>query len=139
MFIPDPDFLPIPDTGSWIPDPKTSTKERDEKFFFHTLFCSHKFYKLKNYSIFEMLKKKRKNNKIFTQKFVTKLLKIWIWDPGSKIRFKKAPDPGPGVKKSTGSRIPDPDPQHWIQAEFGSLVSDVLFREGMAKSQDMIM
>jgi hypothetical protein len=35
MFIPDPGslFLPIPDPGSWIPDPKTSTKERGEKKF----------------------------------------------------------------------------------------------------------
>jgi hypothetical protein len=33
MFIPDPGslFLPIPDPGSRIPDPKTATKERGEK------------------------------------------------------------------------------------------------------------
>jgi hypothetical protein len=31
MFIPDPDFFPIPDPGSRIPDPKTATKERGEK------------------------------------------------------------------------------------------------------------
>jgi hypothetical protein len=33
--IPDPDFYPsrIPDPGSWIPDPKTATKERGEKKF----------------------------------------------------------------------------------------------------------
>ena len=58
---------------------------------------------------------------IFTQKFVTKLYKIWGWDPGSEIRdpeknlfritdprsgsrVKKAPDPG--------SWISDSDPQH---------------------------
>jgi hypothetical protein len=35
---------------------------------------------------------------LFTQKFVTKLLKIWGWDPGSEIL-----DLGPGVKKA-----PDP-------------------------------
>jgi hypothetical protein len=57
---------------------------------------------------------------LFTQKIVNKLSKIWVWDPGSEIR-----DPGsgknlfrisdPGVKKAPdpGSRIPDPDPQHW--------------------------
>ncbi len=40
MFIPDPDFLPIP-------DPKTGRKERSEKyFFFQTFFCSHKFHKM---------------------------------------------------------------------------------------------
>jgi hypothetical protein len=36
MFIPDPGswFLPIPDPGSRIPDPKTGRKERDEKKIF---------------------------------------------------------------------------------------------------------
>jgi hypothetical protein len=33
MFIPDPDFLPILDPGSRIPDAKTSRKERGEKKF----------------------------------------------------------------------------------------------------------
>jgi len=33
---------------------------------------------------------------IFTQKIVTKLLKIWVWDPGSGIRKKPIPDPGSG-------------------------------------------
>ncbi len=32
---------------------------------------------------------------LFTQKFVTKLSKIWAWDPGSEIW-----DPGLGVKKA---------------------------------------
>jgi hypothetical protein len=30
---------------------------------------------------------------LFTQKIVTKLSKLWVWDPRSGIR-KKAPDPG---------------------------------------------
>jgi hypothetical protein len=38
---------------------------------------------------------------LFTQKIVTKLSKIWIWDPGSGIQKKPIPDPG--VKKA-----PDP-------------------------------
>jgi hypothetical protein len=40
MFIPDPDFYPsqIPDLGSRIPDPKTSTKERGEKNLLSYLF-----------------------------------------------------------------------------------------------------
>jgi hypothetical protein len=64
MFIPDPGswiliFLPILDPGSRIPDPKTSTKERgEEKKLLSYLFCSHKFHKIENYFIFEMLKKK---------------------------------------------------------------------------------
>jgi hypothetical protein len=57
--IPDPDFLPIPDPGSRIPDPKTATKERGEKIGCHTLFFkSHKFHKIENYFIFYILKKK---------------------------------------------------------------------------------
>ncbi len=42
---------------------------------------------------------------LLTQKIVIKLLKIWVWDPGSVIRKKPIPDPGSRDKKSTGSRI----------------------------------
>jgi hypothetical protein len=106
----------IPDPGSRIPDPKTATKERGEKkISCHTFLCSHKFHKIVNYFIFEVLKKKIWANfqriiELFTKKIVKKLLKIWSWDPGSEIR-----DPGfgknlfripdPGVKKHP---IPDP-------------------------------
>jgi hypothetical protein len=50
---------------------------------------------------------------LLTQKIVTKLSKIWIWDPGSGIR-----DPGSGknlfrIQGSKRHRIPDPNPQHW--------------------------
>ncbi len=59
-----------------------------------------------------MLKKKiwanfRRMIELFTQKIVTKLSKIWVWDPRSGKNLFRIPDPGPGVKKS-----PDPDPQH---------------------------
>jgi hypothetical protein len=47
---------------------------------------------------------------LFTQKFVTNLSKIWVWDPGSEIRDSektysgsRISDPGPGVKRH---RIP---------------------------------
>jgi hypothetical protein len=33
---------------------------------------------------------------LFTQKIVTKLSKIWVWDPGSGFRKKPIPDPGSG-------------------------------------------
>jgi hypothetical protein len=47
-FIPDPDFLPIPDPGSLIPDPKNSTKERSEKkFVVIPFFVATNFTKLK--------------------------------------------------------------------------------------------
>jgi hypothetical protein len=104
MFIPDPDFFP-----SRIPDPKTATKERGEKKNCHTFLCSHKFHKIVHYFSFEGLKEKiwasfQRIIELFTQKIVTKLSKIWIWDPGSgKNLFripvpgvKKAPDPGSG-------------------------------------------
>jgi hypothetical protein len=40
-----------------------------------------------------------------------------IRDPRSGIRKKSIPDPGSRIQgsKSTQSRIPDPDPQHWRQ------------------------
>jgi hypothetical protein len=79
--IPDLDFYPsrIPDPGSRIPDPKTATKDRGEK----KNFCSHKFHKTEYYFIFDMLKKKIWPNfpriiEDFTQKIVTKPLKIWV-------------------------------------------------------------
>ncbi len=40
---------------------------------------------------------------LFTQKVVTKLSKIWVWDPGSGINLFRIPDPG--VKEAP---IPDP-------------------------------
>ena len=42
---------------------------------------------------------------LFTQKVVTKLSKIWVWDPGSGIGKKPIPDPGSRGQKGTGSRI----------------------------------
>ena len=104
-------FLPIPDPGSRIPDPKTVTKERGEKkICYHTFFCSHKFYKLEYYVIFEMLKKKIWANfqrifEVFTPKIFNMLSNIWVWDLGSGIRKKPIPDPGSRGQKGTGSRI----------------------------------
>jgi hypothetical protein len=59
-----------------------------------------------------MLKKKiwasfQRIIELFTQKFVTKLSRIWVWDSGSEIRDteKHIPDPGSG---SRGQKAPDP-------------------------------
>jgi hypothetical protein len=94
MFIPDPDFYPsrISDTGS----KKSNKREGWKKICCHNFLCSHKFHNIKNYFSFEVLKKKIWANfkriiELFTQKFVNKLSKIWVWDPG----VKKAPDPDP--------------------------------------------
>jgi hypothetical protein len=60
MFIQDSGFriLIFTHPRSRIPDPTTATKERGEKKLMSYLFCSHKFHKIENYFIFEMLKKK---------------------------------------------------------------------------------
>jgi hypothetical protein len=97
MFIPDPDFYPsrIPDFGSRIQ--KQQQKRGVKKICCYTFLCSHKFHKTENYFSFEVLKKKIWANfqriiELFTKEIVTKLSKIWVWDPG----VKKAPDPGSG-------------------------------------------
>ncbi len=105
MFIPDPDFYP-----SRIPDPKSATKERGKKICCHTFLCSHKFHKIEYYFSFELLKKIiwaifQRIIALFTQKIVTKLSKIWVWDPRSGIRKKPIPHPGSRGQKGTGSRI----------------------------------
>jgi hypothetical protein len=65
-----------------------------------------------------MLKKKIWANfqriiELFTKKIVTKLSKIWVWDPGSEIRYPgsgknlfRIRDPGSRGQKGTGFRIP---------------------------------
>jgi hypothetical protein len=91
-----PDFYP-----SWIPDLGSRIQKQQHKrgvknfFMSYQFLCSHKFHKIKNYFSFQVLKKKIWANflkiiELFTQKIVTKLSKIWVWDPG----VKKAPDPG---------------------------------------------
>jgi hypothetical protein len=40
----------------------------------------------------------QKNIEVFSQKIVTKLSKIWVWDPGSGKNLSRIPDPG--VKKA---------------------------------------
>ncbi len=88
--IPDPDFLFIPDPGSRIPDLKTATKDRGEKFFFvKPFFVATNFTKTEYYFIFDMLKKKIWPNfprifEVFTQKIVSRGQK----GTGSRIRIR---------------------------------------------------
>ncbi len=107
MFIPNPGswFLP-----SWIPDPKTAAKERGEKNLLSYLFLQQQISH--NWTLFYFWNGEEKNLgqfsriiEFFTQKIVTKLSKIWVWDPGSEIRKKPIPDPGSRGHKSTGTRI----------------------------------
>ncbi len=74
------------------------------------LLLSHKFHKTEIYFSFEVLKKKIWANfqriiEPFTQKIVTKLSKIWLWDPGSGKNLFRIPDPGVKKAPDPGSRI----------------------------------
>ncbi len=112
-------FFPIPDPGS-----KNSNKREGwKKFCCHTFLCSNKFHKIENYFSFEVLKEKiwanfQRTIELFTQKIVTKLSKIWLWDPGSGKNLFRIPDPVSRGQKGTGSRIPDPGPQYWLHVPF---------------------
>jgi hypothetical protein len=66
-----------------------------------------------------MIKKKiwakyQRTIEVFTQKNVTKLSKIWVWDPGSEIRDPEKTYSGSRTQGSKRYRIPDLDPQHWF-------------------------
>jgi hypothetical protein len=94
--------------GYRIPDLNQQQKRGVKKICCHTFFFSHKFHIIENYFIFEMLKKKiganfQRITELFTQKIITKLSKIWVWDPRSGIRNKTYP--GSRGQKSTRSRI----------------------------------
>ncbi len=98
-------FLPIPDPGSWflpIPDPGSKNCNKREGWknnWCHTFLCSHKFHKIVHYFSFEVLKKKiwanfQRITELFAPKIVTKLSKVWVWDPGSGKNLFRIPDPG---------------------------------------------
>jgi hypothetical protein len=96
MFIPDPDLY-----ASRIPDKKNSNK-REGSFF-----CCHKFHKIVNYFIFELLKNKvlanlfSKNYRTFYPKNCHQARKNM--GLGSGIGFSRIPDQG-----SNRHLIPDP-------------------------------
>ncbi len=99
--------------GSRISDPGSKNSNKREgykKISCHTFLCRHKFHKIENYFSFEMLKKKiwanfQRVKALFTQKIVTKLSKICVWDPESEIRDPEKTYPGSRGQKCTGSRI----------------------------------
>jgi hypothetical protein len=67
--------------GSRIPDPKTGTKESEEKKFVVFLFFNHKNHKIINYFIIELVKKIIWANlqriiELFTPKIAINLSKI---------------------------------------------------------------
>jgi hypothetical protein len=92
----------IPDPGSRIQ--KQQQKRGVKNKLLSYLVCCYEFHKIENYFIFEMPKKKilAKFQRIvedFTQKIVTKLSKIRVWDPGPGINLFRIPDPGQGSKR----------------------------------------
>jgi hypothetical protein len=85
-------------------------QKRWVKKFLSYHFCSNKYHKIKNYFIFEQVKKKLWVNLqiilvLFTQKIVIQLSKIWVLDPRSGIRKKPILDPRSRGQKGTASRI----------------------------------
>ncbi len=76
-----------------------------------TFFVDTNFTKIENHFIFEMLKKKiwsifRRILELLTQKFVIKLSKILVWDPGDRKKTYS----GSRIQGSKRHRIPDLDP-----------------------------
>jgi hypothetical protein len=120
--------------GSRISDPGSKNSNKREglkKICCHNFLCSHKFHKIANYFSFEVLKKKIWANlqriiKLFTQKIVNKLAKIWVWDPGSEIQDPEKTYSGSRIQGPKRHRIPDPDPQHWSRREQSASFSDSL-------------
>ncbi len=115
----------IPDPGSRIPDLRSRIQKQQQKkgvkknFCCHNFLCSHKLHKIANYFSFEVQKKKIWANfqriiELFTQKIVTKLSKIWVWNPVSEIRYLEKTYSGSRIQGSKRHRIPDPDPQHCV-------------------------
>ncbi len=52
---------------------------------------------------------------LFTQKIVTKLSKIWVWDPGSEVRDPEKTHSGSRGQKGTGSRIRIRNTARWVK------------------------
>jgi hypothetical protein len=131
--IPDPDFYP-----SRIPDPKTSTKERGEKkIVVITFYVATKFHKIANYFSFGVLKKNIWANfqriiELFTQKLS---LSSQIY--GFGIRDPEKPYSGSRIQGSKRHRIPDPDPQHWIEGS-GSDVGSIPLTNGSVSERPEI-
>ena len=129
MFIPDPGSwfftypgFQIPDLGSRIQ--KQQQKTGVKKIFCQTIFLATNFTKL-NIILFLIcwrnnLTQFSKNYWSFYPKNCHQALKnMGLWSgtryPGSGKNLFRIPDPGSRGQKGTGSRIPDPDPQHcWL-------------------------
>jgi hypothetical protein len=105
IFIPAPGswFLSIPVPGSRIQ--KQQQERRMKINLLSHLFCSHKYHKVINYFIFELMKKKIWANLQRIIELLTQNIGIKL----SKYRFGTR-DPGSATNLF---RISDPDPQSW--------------------------
>jgi hypothetical protein len=56
----------------------------------------------------KMLENFQRIIELFTQKIVTMLSKIWVWDPGSEIRDPEKTYSRSRIQGSKRHRIPDP-------------------------------
>ncbi len=96
-WIPDPDFYPsrIPYPRSQISD--SGSKSSNKREGWKKISC-HSFH-LTNWKLFHFWIAEEKNIgpriiELFAQKIVTKLSKIWVWDPGSRQHLFWISDPG---------------------------------------------
>jgi hypothetical protein len=68
------------------------TRENCTKKICLTIYCGHKYERIVNNFSFEQVKKfyfcqNTKNYRTFyPKKFVIRLSKIWVWDPGSRVK-----------------------------------------------------
>ena len=113
FWIPDPDFYP-----SQIPDPGSNYSNKGEgwkKNWCHTFFVATNFTKLKIILFLKCWRKKfgpifkelLKNYRTFTKTTVTKLSKIWVWNPETGIRDPEKTYFGSRIQGSKRHKIPD--------------------------------
>jgi hypothetical protein len=108
--IPDPDFYPsrIPNLGSRIPDPKTTTKERGEKkLVVITFYVATNFTKLQIILVLSAEEKNLANFQRNYRTFYPKKLSISSqkYGLGSGKNLFRIPDPGVKKAPDPGSRI----------------------------------
>jgi hypothetical protein len=130
MFIPDPGswFLPIPDPGS-----KNSNKREGwKKNRVITFYVATNFTKL--HIILVLMCRRKKFGPIFKElyNFLSKKLSISSLKYGFGIRDPGKTYSGSRIQGSKRHRIPDPDPQHWLEyrnpAIFCSYISMMVWR-----------
>ncbi len=130
MFIPESRILIFTHPGSQISDPgsKNSYKREGWKklvvtlFFVATNFTKYKIILFLNCWRKNFWAKFKRIIELFTQKAVTKLSKIWVWDSRSGIRDPEKTYSRSRIQRSKRHQFPDPDPQHWTIGTYSTAV-----------------